>query len=775
MTDHDTKETKGFWGALFRSKSLARRTAKTDPEPRRASEGEARPRRRRSSPPDRRRDSDRDSPPSSTSRNRPRRSGSGAKSRDRDAHRNDSLRQRPPLTSWPPSNLGSREELKLGHAMELISRGVPAHKGHKRPIPHASDHYYALYTTSAGNHGDETDTANPHDSMTQFMTLRIQGSGSGRSDPAAYPWDTLEQPSYAFYFGRLPGTITLNQWASSSSNLPPTIALRDSGIQPRNVDLPTIFARLKELESSRSIDDNEERMYRSLYRRFLRDPDRNTPNPHRTLDRQITDLIMVLSRPLHWTDFSDPRHQVAARFIFDTDPANADRYLRFCHQLLLALELEVRIQARSHGEWAKEKLLTQLPPKIRWDLALAKRWRENVRVESWGRNAADIRLRYKLRRRQMRMLKRFAQIMKWPNLAETMDHMRRRDADDTLDLISSDALAFFSGFILPGATFPFLIMNTLIDVDPDQTTDALALLTHLHPACGFQHRSSYTYWSASCIVGKVLAPTCHALAGWVGPARPSPDLARSQIARVRSRKPTKQRLAPEDMASMSERSDPLGPPAEVFPVSEYKLVSPSHQDKLPDHNCVRIEVLGFKPVAGARGAVADDGPAWHDATVQFAIDGISWPLRLTFNVSFVSAWPCSAGPHPLFFDYVFETVRVDRIVEVRDWGGLYYGGRVGSSAQGPGSGSSAQGPGSGISESSAAAQQSEEGEKVLVVEAFGVPDNEVLARAWCSHWGLGAVVADVAKTCVGCAVREAYAATLTVVILVDGRLNEEEE
>ncbi|EEY21020.1 conserved hypothetical protein [Verticillium alfalfae VaMs.102] len=208
------------------------------------------------------------------------------------------------------------------------------------------------------------------------------------------------------------------------------------------------------------------------------------------------------------------------------------------------------------------------------------------------------------------------------------------------------------------------------------------------------------------------------------------------------------------MTSMSERSDPLGPPAEVFPVSEYKLVSPSHKT-----NC--------QSTTRALGAPQpDDGPAWHDATVQFAIDGISWPLRLTFDVSFVSAWPCSGGPHPLFFDYVFETVRVDRIVEVRDWGGLYYGGRVGSRAQGPGSGSS---------ESSAAAQQSEEGEKVLVIEAFGVPDNEVLARAWCSHWGLGAVVADVAKTCVGCAVREAYAATLTVVILVDGRLNEEEE
>lgn len=37
-------------------------------------------------------------------------------------------------------------------------------------------------------------------------------------------------------------------------------------------------------------------------------------------------------------------------------------------------------------------------------------------------------------------------------------------------------------------------------------------------------------------------------------------------------------------------------------------------------------------------------------------------------------------------------------------------------------------------------------EKVLVVEAFGVRDNEVLARAWCSHWGLSAVVADIRRT-----------------------------
>lgn len=109
-----------------------------------------------------------------------------------------------PLTEWPPSGLSSHEELTLGHAMELVCRGVPAHRGHKRPIPHASEAYYSLYASTAGNRGDETDAANLHNSMIQLMTLRTQGPG-----PAANPWDTLEQPSFSFYFGKQHGTVCI--------------------------------------------------------------------------------------------------------------------------------------------------------------------------------------------------------------------------------------------------------------------------------------------------------------------------------------------------------------------------------------------------------------------------------------------------------------------------------------------------------------------------------------------------------------------------------------
>lgn len=218
---------------------------------------------------------------------------------------------------------------------------------------------------------------------------------------------------------------------------------------------------------------------------------------------------------------------------------------------------------------------------------------------------------------------------------------------------------------------------------------------------------------------------------------------------------------------MAERSDPLGPPAEVYPVGEYELVGPDLTEVV---DTVRIEQLSLKaadrgPGPDMSAATGLAGPRMYDATVQFAIDGASWPLRLMYDVSFVSAWPCSDGSHPLFFDYVYEIIKADHIVEVRDWGGLY------SSAPGVASARSSPAPammqglhrhhshhgqvggsyrGNGhLTAPQAYGQEEEEDgddEKVLVVEAFGVRDNEVLARAWCSHWGLSAVVADVRKT-----------------------------
>lgn len=65
--------------------------------------------------------------------------------------------------------------------------------------------------------------------------------------------------------------------------------------------------------------------------------------------------------------------------------------------------------------------------------------------------------------------------------------------------------------------------------------------------------------------------------------------------------------------------------------------------------------------------------------------------------------------------------------------------------------------------------------EVLVIEAFGVSDNEVFARAWCAHWGLSAMVANTKETCMACAIREAYAVCIGVVILTEGGRSAEKD
>lgn len=361
------------------------------------------------------------------------------------------------MTEWPPSGMPLDKELNAETASDLISRGAPRFKGFKRAIPHAPEDYYGLYATASGS---KTDTANLSDAMVQLMTFRMQGPGEATS-----PWSTLEQPSCAFMFGNRPGTITLNHWACLASEFPENIKLRDSGVVPRSMDLEHICERLRELQVGLE-DDDESLLYKILYKRILRDPDRIL-SPHKTLDKQIMDLILVLSRP-GWIDFTDAKNQVATRFIFDAAEADPEMYEKFLHQLLLSMELEMRIHSTKHGDWAKEKLLAQIPPIIQWNLALARRWREHVRIDAFGNEPAQgivmmiylvdvadhfiVKLRYKLKKKQVKALKKFATTMKWPNLTDTLQSLQEHDEAATLDTISSDAFAFFAGLVLPGVS-----------------------------------------------------------------------------------------------------------------------------------------------------------------------------------------------------------------------------------------------------------------------------------------------------------------------------------
>ncbi|KAH8593208.1 hypothetical protein B0O99DRAFT_627501 [Bisporella sp. PMI_857] len=683
--------------------------------------------------------------------------------RSRSAHTRDSRRQSIAtfvLTSWPPPGYPKDSNLSQGKAMEFIASGAPVFKGHKQPIPHASDEYYTLYATASGSGQAGGDGRELLHGVFGVCSFNLHGKGL-----AIDPWDTLEQPSMGFCYGYWPGTITLNNWASLSGNPSPGIRLKDPGVQPRQVALSTILERLIYLESGFE-EDYEDLMYKNLYKNLLRDPEKYS-NPHKAMEKQIADLIIVLSRH-EWIDFSKPENQVVAKFFSNNTYTDHGRYQLFFHQLLLSTELDLRIHSKHHTDWAKQKLLAQLPPCIAWDLALARRWHECMSIEKFDTEGDSKQIRFHLRAKksQIKALRKFAKTLKWPNLPIITSVLKETDSNaKPLEDRSSDTMSYFTGMILPGVTLPWLLMNTLIDCDVDASS--LAALTHMHPNSGFQYKST-TYWSSSCIVGKVLGPTCKDIAGWIGPGRPAPDLGRVQIARIRQRTP-KLNLRSSHVESMMIRSDPLGPPSSSYPVAEYHLPIADPTDIV---DTIRIEKLALKPISKdlpvpspSTSTISTSGkPQTYDAAVQFAIAGRSWPLRLSYDVSFVASHPCSRGPHPLFFDYVYQAVPVDEILTIKDWGGLNSPG--GADGKPTSIAGGKEGDESTLSIEPRHEREEDEKEKVLVIEAFGVADNEVLARAWCSHWGLSAVICDIRRTCMACAIREAYAACLNVVVMI---------
>jgi len=184
----------------------------------------------------------------------------------------------------------------------------------------------------------------------------------------------------AFYYGTRPGTVTLNQWVGLSGRINPGIELRETDVKPRDVEFSTILERLIYLETNFE-EDSPDVLYKGLYRDLLRDPDKYK-NPHKAMEMQIADLITILSRR-EWIDFSLPHNQVVAKFFSNATYTDNGNYKRFFHQLLLSMELDCRIQSKSHAEWAKEKLLGQLPPCVRWTLAVARRWREGMSIEKY--------------------------------------------------------------------------------------------------------------------------------------------------------------------------------------------------------------------------------------------------------------------------------------------------------------------------------------------------------------------------------------------------------
>lgn len=277
------------------------------------------------------------------------------------------------LTTWPPPGMRASDSMTPGKAMELVASGAPVFKGYKVAVEHVGEGWDYLFAapTLPEDIGDAR-------LLIEAQSFKMASRADG--EKVLYPWETLEQPSMAFCHAARPGTCMLNFWIAGQAEIGPTVGLKDLGAaMTREVELGVVVERLSALE--KGVDDDEEVLYRHLYKTLLRDPERKTKS-HKAMEKQIADLIVVLSSR-RWTDFSRVENQVVAKWFMNEGYTEQGKHKVFFHQLLLAMELEFRIQSPRHGEAAKQKLLAVLPERVKWDLVLARRWKEGVSIEMY--------------------------------------------------------------------------------------------------------------------------------------------------------------------------------------------------------------------------------------------------------------------------------------------------------------------------------------------------------------------------------------------------------
>lgn len=589
-----------------------------------------------------------------------------------------------------------------------------------------------------------------------------------------------------------------------------------------------------------------EREY-SLYALLISDPTKR-PSYENNMDQEILALSNCLNHHF-WIDFSRTSNQ--ANIVTHYESQDPEKALFFFQQLLLSVELYLRLQADLGGDTRKMEILSFLPPRVAWTVALAQIWLSTVIVERQAEDelvsavALPFRVSILNILRQKIRLVSLAHALKWPYSTQVEIALTHIGNNNLMSAHTThpSLMSFLSGLILPGPTTSHLLIESLISLGPAKGSSILLPLVSTSPTIsGFQYGGT-TYWHCTSIVGKVLAgfSSCSSdsdwvglVAGWVGPCAASEDLDENQAVSV----VTDTEVLPgrgmkkRKVKSMLLRSEALGPRDEIYPVDDYALVvlpPPDLSSSRSKNTTIQVKKIGFRPSANPRAAAKDNSSPsnQYEAAIFFRIGSLTYPIRLRHNISFISSSPCTSGPHVLFHDYTYLPIHISSLVHLKHWGPFDSSSSPPSSSSSstfssfispsppPSSSfsssssrprssfssleqekqssfSSATASFSSTSESSTRNRPAEDddlSDAIILIQTSGgrasaTPtsaegdEGVILARAWCAFYGFSAVVAAEREqegggvsgggTCMACAIRQAYACCVNVVIYRGG-------
>ncbi|KAF2666367.1 hypothetical protein BT63DRAFT_428137 [Microthyrium microscopicum] len=321
--------------------------------------------------------------------------------------------------------------------------------------------------------------------------------------------------------------------------------------------------------------------------------------------------------------------------------------------------------------------------------------------------------------------------------------------------------SYLTGLVLPGESLTHLLLSSLLEND----ASAIAELGDSASLYGGFVLRGRSWWSAQCIVGRVLAALDGSAEcmGWLSiPAAPTGvENGWFDIASARLPAANPPRIKQRDMMSrVADFAGGVEPSA--LEVASFSI--PVDATERPDSG-IKFEGLHLS-VYDIDLSDSLPSPASSDtrmppqtATLHFSTPDVQIPLR--YLVTFISAYPCFPEPtapalgaapvtaHPLHTSQAYRTVSAESLFSEPPFGE--------DEAQSKSSRRSMVEDG----------EAAEEVEPIVIVDARGNATLALFARAWCAWKGEHAIVGRVGTSCIACCVREARAIGVRLVIRVE--------
>jgi hypothetical protein len=454
-----------------------------------------------------------------------------------------------------------------------------------------------------------------------------------------------------------------------------------------------------------------------------------------SLQDQVIELLSVLNRRRDFPDVLDGASLATIAL------STSDSLYSFLLEVILAHELRMRMQRLSDIAFGN------VSRRIVAAIHASERWLDGVHVKMPDPKGKPnyVELHSLVHERQVEGLVRFAELMAWPALGEMRVFTEEAYASIRSGMNSSTHLwDWLYGLMLPGNAFIFAIMAAVVAATP--SLQRLGAAAYYTSGLVLKDRS---YWRAKTVLGRVLGGMqgVRAANGWVGPCPAPVDVRDGAIKegwwRVHARDVAFNRFMASDQSANEGRFAPFHGREDGSSAADWIRgmgdrskwavpIGPSESSDRVEFRAVRFQKQGSAlqgSSSPAQGTIQtdnedDDGEPEQRAILEILINDRPVNFTLYSNPVFVAAPACIDGPHAVRQQDLPKMQHILRTSQLPDY--------------------------------------VHTDKRVLIIDATGKGECELVARAWCAQNGQHAILVRGQGACFACAVKAASQGGLVI-------------